>query len=485
VIRGVGLGVLVAVLFSVPALLPVLRVPPVRVLRHDAEPLPVGLSLRVAASLAVLGGAWLAATVQSRSLVAGSLFTTGVVAVAMAAAGAARLLSGAAARVPEGVRRYWLRHGLAAIARPGGDTLGAMVALALGTAAVFGLHTVESHLSRALDADLPATSPSTFLVDVQPHQWPELRALLEREGAVGVDSQPMVMALLLAVDGRSVAELAPGEDEQRRRWALTREQRLTYGPELPADNTVVKGTLWGFPGQPELSVEEEFARDLGLEVGSRVTFDIQGVPVDFRVGSLRKVEWRTFGINFFLHAAPGTLEAAPQQRLAVARLPAGREHAIQDRIVAAFPNVTVVQIREVLEKVAAVLEQAATGVRLLGWFTVLAGLAILGGAVSAGEARRGREVAVLKTIGMTRAGVVGVFAVEYLLVGAAAGLIGALGGLAVGWGVTVHLLELPWRWPLLAPAITVLGVAALAMVAGIVASARALARRPVAVLRSR
>jgi putative ABC transport system permease protein len=486
VARGVGLGVLVAVLFSVPALLPVLRVPPARVLRRDAEPLPAPLPLRMGAVLAVLGGAWLAATVQSRSVVAGSLFSAGMVVVVAAAAAASLLLARAAGRVPEGVRRYWLRHGLAALARPGADTLGAMVALALGTAAVLGLHTVESHLSRELEATLPATSPSTFFVDVQPHQWGDLEALLEAEGAVGVESQPMVMGRLLAVDGVGVGELARGgEDEGGRRWALTREQRLTYGPELPRGNRVVAGRLWSFPGEAELSVEEEYARDLGLGVGSRVTFDIQGVPVGFRVGSLRQVEWRTFGINFFLHAAPGTLEAAPQQRLAVARLPQAREHAVQDRVVEAFPNVTVIQIREVLEKVGAVLGQAATGVRLLGWFTVVAGLAILGGAVSAGEARRGREVAVLKTVGVTRAGVVAVFAVEYLLVGGAAGLIGVLGGLAVGWGVTVHLLELPWRWPLVATAATVVAVGLLAVVAGVVASARALGRPPVTVLRSR
>jgi len=485
VARGFGLGVMVAVLFSVPALLPVLQVPPVRVLRRDAEPLPAPFPFRLAAVAAVLGGAWLAATAQSRSVVVGSLFTAGVVTVSAAAAAASRLLARAAGRVPEGVRRYWLRHGLAALARPGADTLGAMVALGLGTAAVLGLHTVESHLSRELDADLPATSPSTFFVDVQPHQWDGLEALLAAEGAVGVESQPMVMGRLLAVDGVGVGDLAAGDDERRRRWALTREQRLTYGPDLPRGNRVVAGRLWSFPGEAELSVEEEFARDLGLRVGSRVTFDIQGVPVEFRVGSLRQVEWRTFGINFFLHASPGTLEAAPQQRLAVARLPAGREHAVQDRVVAAFPNVTVIQVREVLEKVAAVLGQAATGVRILGWFTVLSGLAILGGAVSAGEARRGREVAVLKTVGLTRAGVVAVFGVEYLLVGTAAGLIGALGGLAVGWGVTTHVLELTWRWPLLAPAATVVGVGALAVVAGIVASARALGRPPVTVLRSR
>lgn len=483
--RGVTLGVVVAVLLALPALTSVLRVSPLRVLRRDVEPLPADRRVMAAVITVVAGGIWAAAALQASSWAVGGAFVGGLALLVTAAALAARGLARLVGVFPDRLRRYWLRHGLAAVARPAADAVGAVVALAVGTAAVMAMHVSQSHLSRQLLSELPADAPSAFLLDIQPAQWQELQALLAREGARGVRSQPLVTARLVSIDGRGVREVVgDGDDGRRRRWALTREQRLTYGPDLPVDNRVIAGRLWPpGGGVREVSVEEGFAVELGVSVGSSLVFDIQGVPIELVVGSIRTVEWRTFGINFFLHVAPGVLEQAPQQRLAVVSLPPEREQPVQDRIVAEFPNVTVILLREVLERVASVLGKAAAGVRFLGWFTVLAGVAILGGAVSAGEARRGREVAVLKTLGVTRPGVVAVFAVEYALLGAVAGMIGAAGGGVLAWLVVTRIMDLTWAWPLGAAAVAVAGVAALAVLAGTVASLRALARRPVAVLR--
>jgi putative ABC transport system permease protein len=273
-----------------------------------------------------------------------------------------------------------------------------------------------------------------------------------------------------------------GEDD--RRWALTREQRLTYLDELPEDNRVVAGALWSEPGVAEVSVEEEFAGDLGVGVGSTLGFDLQGVPVELAVTSLRSVDWSTFGINFFLVVEPGVLEAAPQHRIAAVRLPPEAELRMQDRVVAAFPNVTVLRIREILEKVVAVIRAIAGGVRFVGTFTVLAGVAILGGAVAAGAARRRREVALLKALGTTRGGVVGIYAVEYALVGLVAGAIGSAGGAVLSWAVLTRGMEVDWAFdpvPLLAG---VVGGAVVAVAAGLTASARALQSRPIDALRS-
>ncbi|HEX2252180.1 MAG TPA: FtsX-like permease family protein, partial [Thermoanaerobaculia bacterium] len=271
--------------------------------------------------------------------------------------------------------------------------------------------------------------------------------------------------------------------EESRRWALTREQRLTYMDDLPEDNEVVAGALWQDP-RPEVSVEEEFAGDLGVELGSRLTFDVQGVPLELWVTSLRTVDWGTFGINFFLVVEPGVLEAAPQQRLAAVRLPADREQALQDVLAASYPNVTLLRLREVLAKIVRILERIGLAVALLGGFTVLAGVAILAGAVSATAVRRRREVALLKTLGFTRAGVAGIFAVEYAAVGLVAGAIGAVGGTVLAWAVLTQRMELEWSLDPLPLAVAVLGTAALAVAAGLAASARALTSRPVEVLRS-
>src|SRR6185369_9713838 len=131
----------------------------------------------------------------------------------------------------------------------------------------------------------------------------------------------------------------------------------------------------------------------------------------------------------------GVLEDAPQQRVAAARLPPGTDQSVQDEVAAALPNVVAVRIREVLDKVAAVLDRIALGVRVLGGFTMIAGILILAGAVGAVSVRRGREVALLKTLGMTRLGVVAVLAVEHALVGLVAGALGAAGGGVLAWAI--------------------------------------------------
>jgi putative ABC transport system permease protein len=331
-------------------------------------------------------------------------------------------------------------------------------------------------------ADLPTEAPSAFLIDIQPDQWPGVEALLRREGAGNLDSVPVVTARLLAIDGRDVGLLARGNRE--RRWALTREQRLTYMQRLPEDNRIVAGQLWGDPARAEVSVEEEFAAELGVGLGGVLRFDVQGVPLDLPVTSLRTVDWRTFGINFFLIVEPGVLESAPQHRLAAAELPRGREQRVQDLLAAGYPNVTLIQIRAVLEKIVAVLDRIGLGIRFLGGFTVLAGVAILAGAVAAGSARRGREVALLKTLGMTRKGVAAAHAVEYALIGLVAGAIGAGGGALLAWRVLAEGFELTWRPQPLPLVAALAATAALTVAAGLAASARALEKRPIEVLRS-
>ncbi|HVR95916.1 MAG TPA: FtsX-like permease family protein, partial [Thermoanaerobaculia bacterium] len=369
--------------------------------------------------------------------------------------------------------------------RPGAAAGGAIVALGLGVLVVLAMSLVEGRLTSQLAAEFPENAPSAFLVDIQPPQWPGVERLLRQAGGQDVRSVPVVMARFAAIDGVRVEDLVSRSQERgRRRWALTREQRLTYMRKLPADNRVVAGKLWSDPGRPEVSLEKEFADDLGVRLGSILRLNVQGVPLDLEVTSIRTVDWGTFGINFFLVVEPGALEDAPQQRLAVARLPRGGEQRVQDRLAAEYPNVTFLRIREILEKILKVMRRISLGIRFLGGFTVAAGIAILAGAISAGSARRGREVALLKTLGFTRRGVVATFAVEYALIGLVAGAIGAVGATVLAWAVVTRGFEIPWRFDPLSLAVTLAASVGLAVVAGLAASLRALEKRPLEVLRN-
>ncbi len=485
--RGIGLGLGVALLFAVPELLAIRRVSPLRVLRRDVEPVPPSRGARLFAVCVLCGGVFAMAVVQSGTVRRAAGFTAGLAVVVSSLVLAAWVLARWVGRAPRAAARVWGRHGLAAIARPGADTLGSIVALGMGTLVVLGMFLVERQLSRSLAADLPKDAPSAFFVDVQTDQWPGLRELLVRHGATEVVSVPIVRARLSAVDGRTVEQLAAAasDDEARaRRWALTREQNLTYLTDLPSNNRIVEGAWWTDASRAEASIEVEFAHDLGARIGSSIEFDVQGITVPLVVTSLRHVEWRSFQPNFFVVVEPGVLEDAPQLRVAAARLPPGSDQQVQDEVVAAFPNIVPVRIREILEKVAAVLAKVALGVRVLGGFTMLAGVMILAGAVGAVSVRRGREVALLKTLGMTRLGVLAVFAVEHALVGVVAGMLGAAGGGVLAWAVITRGMDLTWETTPLPFVLAVAGCALLAVSAGTAASGRALARRPAEVLRS-
>jgi putative ABC transport system permease protein len=484
-LRGLALGTGVAVLFSVPPLSALRLVPPLRVLRRDAEPLASGLLARAAVVVALVAGVFGAGVVQSGSARIAAGFAFGMIAAAGLLAGAAKLLTRVVSRLAKDRVRVVFRHGLSALARPGAGTLPAVTALGLGVLVVVAIALVHRGVTSRLRADLPKDAPNVFLVDLQTSQWPKVRSILETAGATEIRGVPIVNARLVSIDGVSAADLArTGPDEGRRKWILTREQNLTYLDELPKDNVVVEGNLWSDPDHPEISIERDFARDMGVRVGSKLVYDVQGVPFELVVTSLRTVDWKSFGINFFLVVEPGVLDRAPQMRVAAARLPAGREQALQDRLAADVPNVTMLKVREIVEKVTNLLERLGTGIRLLGGFAITAGIAILAGAVGASASRRGREVALLKTLGATRGGVVTIFAVEFALIGLVAGIVGTVGGAVMAWFVLTRGMEIAWTWrPLVlagAPCLTV----ALSVVAGIGASAGALRRRPIEALRA-
>jgi putative ABC transport system permease protein len=190
--------------------------------------------------------------------------------------------------------------------------------------------------------------------------------ILVDAGSTAVDQVPVVTARIARIDGRPVEELAgEAEDGGRSRRMLTREQRLTWREELTPDNEIVDGALWSDPDTAEVSVEKRYAERLGIGVGSTIEFDVQGVPVTLRVTSIRTVEWQSFAINFFLVAEPGVLERAPALYLANARVPEENEGAVQDRLAAEFPSVTVLRVRPILDQALELIGRIAAGIHVL------------------------------------------------------------------------------------------------------------------------
>ncbi|MET0391074.1 MAG: FtsX-like permease family protein [Polyangiales bacterium] len=486
--RGCGLGVVMACVFSLPPLLSVYRVSPARVLRADAEPLPITRRLRVMTfgvlALSVLLAAW----AQTESLMRAAAFSGGLVAITTLSWLAARGLLWAIARLPRTALPAEVWHGASAWLRPGAGLVASSVALGIGNLVVLSIGLVQDIMSRELVSALPADAPSVFMLDIQSDQWPDVERLARDARGSQLQQAPVVMARLSAVDGRPVDDLVHERardkgDEERERWVLTREQRITSLRELPDNNQVVAGELWKQPGVNEISVETEFARDLGAGLGTRLRFDVQGVPVDFVVTSLRKVEWRRFAVSFFLVAKPGVLDDAPKFLLGAVRLPREREQHFQDELAKLHPNITVVRVRELLERAADLVGQLGFALSVLGLFGVVVGSIMLAGSIAAGQLRRAREVALLKTLGLTRARIITLFAVEYALLGAVAGITSAASAYALTLAFTRVVLDLNALPSIKTCLAGAAALCVLAVLAGLLASTRALRVPPLTVLR--
>lgn len=481
--RGLLLGLGTAAVFSIPPLTAVWRVSPARVLRSEAAPLPAPRVVRVSSAVALVAGVFTFAFVQSGEVDEALVFTGGLAVLVAVLAGAAALASRLARRAPRAGLSPTLRHGVSALARPGAGVMGAAVALGLGTLVVVSLGLIGGRLEEELINGAPPDAPTVFLVDVQPDQWDSVRAIMLDEGAENLDSTPVVMARLSSVNDRSVADLLKERGRGRSQWLLTREQRLTWSEELPGGSELVAGDLWSDPDANEVSVEAGYAETLGVGIGDTLTYDVQGVPLELRVTSLRTVDWASFQINFYLLVEPGAAENAPGWRLAAATIPEANEGTLQARVAGAHPNVNVLRVRPLLERVAATLGRIAFAVRLLGGFTVLTGIAILAGAIAASSLRRGSEAALLKTLGVTRRGVALLFGVEFGLLGALAGCFGALGALVLSWVFLDRTLDMPGMPNVWSVPVAAVATAVLAMLAGLSSSARALRASPMNTLR--
>jgi putative ABC transport system permease protein len=261
---------------------------------------------------------------------------------------------------------------------------------------------------------------------------------------------------------------------------------LTFLDNIPKDNQVVKGEWWK-PGQtfltPQVSVEEDAALNLGLTIGSTVQFDIQGTKVSAEVSSIRKVEWGNFSTNFYMILSPGSVEGVPFTYVSTVRVSPEKEVPLQQAVVASFPNISAIHIGDVLDGFAKVLDRLSLAIRAVALFCVVAGGLVMAAALAATRYRRLYESVILKALGATRGLVARAFAMEYVLLGAVAGLIGLALGTVLSWALVRLVFELPWNTHPWVLGIGLLLTMLLTLIVGFASTYRILGQRPLAVLR--
>jgi putative ABC transport system permease protein len=453
---GFGVGLTLLLGFGLPPVLQLARVPPLRVLRRDVGALkPASLAVLAAGALGFAALLLAVASDLQLGLIAVGGFAAAVAVFALLAWVAVQVLRRA---VPEARAPRWLVLATRQIAARPAFAVLQVSALSVGLLALVLLVLLRTDLISSWREATPADAPDRFVINIQPDQATAFRTALQRAGVQQYDWYPMIRGRLVAIDGRPTQ---PAEmTDSRARRLLEREFNLSHSASLPAHN-LVSGGRWVQNETDAVSVEEGLAQTLGLKLGDRLRFDAGGSHLEGRITSLRKVDWSSMRVNFFVLFPTATLAAhVPVTYIAAYRAPA--QPGFDNALTREFPNITNIDITASIAQVQQVLGQVIRAVEFLFAFTLATGLVVLFAAVTATREARAREFAVMRALGASARLLAQVQRAELLGVGALAGFLAALAALAIGWALARYAFEFSWN-P--APWVPLAGAAAGALLA--------------------
>ncbi|WP_295992080.1 FtsX-like permease family protein [Rugamonas sp.] len=471
-LQGVATGMLLLLGFALPPILQLRNVPHNRVLRREQDApralalatYGLGLVAFVVLLLWQAGDAQLALYTALGFLAAFAVFGL----VGWLALKTLKSLRGA-------VDHQSWRFALTSLQRRPGATIVQIVSLALGLMALLVLTVVRGDLMSAWRSATPPDAPNRFIINIQPEQRADIAARLARAGVLDAPQYPMIRGRLTAVNGAPVTEQTYSDD--RARSLADREFNLSTMAQMQAGNQIVAGRWFADQaGAPEASVEEGIAKTLHFKLGDTLRFDIAGTPVDAKITSLRKLEWGSMRVNFFVILNPRALAEESQSWITAFHLPP-RQGALMNALTRDDPNLTVVDVGGVLRQIQAVLDQVVTAVEFLFAFTLASGVLVLYAALMGSQDERTREAGLLRALGATRRQLSQAQLIEFALVGALAGLLAASGAAAMGWGLATFQFKFAWMFH---PEVWLIGLmaGALCAIAGGWLGLRGVLRKP-------
>ena len=456
---GLGVGMTLLLAFGLPPVLQLSKVPPLRVIRRDLGTLKASSALVLGAGTLGFVALLMAA---SADIKVGSLAVGGfAIAVAVFAALAWVAVWVLRRAVPEARAPRWLVLATRQIASRPGYAVLQVSALGVGLLALVLLVLLRTDLIGAWRQATPSDAPNRFVINLQPDQGEAFRRVLSTAGVSAYDWYPMIRGRLVAVNGKAVAANSMEGDRAQR--LVEREFNLSHSATLPERNPVVAGR-WTPEERDALSVEVGLAQTLGLKLGDRMRFDIAGQVHEGRITSLRKVDWSSMRVNFFVLFPTSAMPDAPVTYISAYRSPAGS--ALDRALAREFPNITNVDVTASMAQVQRVLDQVIRAVEFLFGFTLAAGLVVLFAAVTATREARAREYALMRAMGAGRALLSRMQSAELLGVGALSGFLASVAAAAIGWVLAQQAFEFEWNPSPWVPLAGAAAGAALAWLAG-------------------
>lgn len=463
--------------FALPPLLQLRNVPPARVLRHDLEPPPLGYTAVYGTAAAAVSGMlyWL---FQDLELIVYLL--AGAVGTFAALYLSGRVLVSGLQRFRGRVGVAW-RYGIANVARRGRESSVQVVAFGIGLMVLLLLTVVRTELMAEWQSTLPENTANHFVINIQPDERQTAAEVLASHGVDSPVFTPLVRARISHVNGVPLSEYDAGSE--RAEEELSDDLNVSWSATLNPDNEIVDGQWWEEgDSEPQLSLEWDELDDMGLALGDELTFAVAGQSATVRITSTRRINWESFGPNFFMVVNPGVMDRFAHTYVTSFYLEPDQRQAALD-LATALPGISVIDIDAVLDQVRRAMTRAALAVQYVFLFTFAAGLMVLLAAIQATRDERMYESAVLRTLGAGRRVVLQGVAAEFTALGVLAGTLAAVGAGALGFFLARELFDLSYLpGPLLALVGLVVG-ALVVGVSGTLAARSVVSEPPVSTLR--
>jgi putative ABC transport system permease protein len=485
-------GLLVALVFAAPPLLRARDFPAMALMRARVAPLvlarrtlllPVGLGLAAIVTLALATAAQVQVTLTFLAGAAGMLALLG---------GLGWTIRRLAERAPRPAHPL-LRAGLANLHRPGAQTGQLVTALGFGLTAFVILAAIQTTLDANIMSRVPQRAPDYFVLDVPKDRVASFESAVQKAApGARVRTVPALRGAILAYGPKDhMIRVADLKDIPDNAWPLRGERGLTYADSVPEGNSLTQGKWWpkGYAGEPLVSVDEALREPLGLKIGDAITVGVLGVERTARIASFRRIDWDSLGFNYVLVFSPNTLADAPHNLAATIDLPPNVNGAkkgggeLLRALVKGFPSSSVIEVGGLLVQARDLLSQMSTAIVAAASVAVLAGLAVLMGAIAAARASRLYDNVILRVLGASRRQLLMLQLAEYGLLALVLSLVALALGTGVAWLVTVQMFEFDWLpdWPRI---LAVLGAGAALVVAFALAGSLPLLRvKPAQALR--
>jgi putative ABC transport system permease protein len=376
------------------------------------------------------------------------------------------------------------RLALANLHRPGAQTQALVVALGLGLTLFVTLAAIQTSINAEIKTQVPEKAPSFFVLDVPRDQADRFSNMVKKAAPdAAINIIPALRGTITEFGGQRVDQL---EELPEGAWVLNGDRGLTYSAAVPSGSVVSAGQWWAsdYKGPPLVSLDQRVAEALGVSVGDSLTVSVLGVEVPAKIAALREVKWENFGLNYAMVFSPGSFDAAPHNMVATVTVPKVAERQLAKTLPPAFPSASLIEVGEVVGQVSNLLTQMAQAIAAAASIAILAGIAVLIGAIAAARQSRIYDSVIMKLLGSTRRQILGAQAMEYGILAFVLGLLSLALGLGAAWYVVVQIFDFqfaPDPWVL---AVTLAGGAGITFVLGIAGSLPILAARPAEALRS-